>query len=183
MRHSKYLTVLVLALALAAALAGCGYSYKSMLPDKLDSIHVQNFVNKIDPARDVDARRPTYSYWPGLETDVTRAVIDGFIFDRHLYVKSKKDAALLLVGELVDFRQLPLSYDKGDSVIEYRVEVFVDLKLYDQLSGELMWTENRFMGWSSYNISGPNAVSESVGVKAAVKDLAQRVVERVVEAW
>jgi len=170
-------------MVLAAAVAGCGYTYKSMLPDKLDSIHVQNFVNKINPDKDVSSRRPTYSYWPGLETDVTRAVIDGFIFDRHLYIKSKKDAAMLLVGELVDFRQLPLSYDKGDSVVEYRVEVFVDLKLYDQLSGELMWTENRFMGWSSYNVSGPNAVSEGVGVKNAVKDLAQRVVERVVEAW
>ncbi|MEA3488909.1 MAG: LPS assembly lipoprotein LptE [Candidatus Omnitrophota bacterium] len=179
MRTIKF-TVLTFFLLVSA---GCGYTSSSLLPPELDSVHVVNFENKIDPAREVSSRRPTYAYWPGLEIDVTRATIDRFIFDRHLDIKSRKKAALLLKGQLVDFRQLPLSYDKGDSVTELRVEIFVDLELYNNLTGELMWREGRFMGWSSYDIAGPNAEPESGGVRSAVKDLSQRIVERVVEAW
>ncbi len=169
--------------SLMAACAGCGYTTAALLPPELDSIYVENFANEIDPTREVSNRRPTYSYKPGMEVDITRAVIDGFIYDRHLDVVNEKKAALILKGALVDFQQLPLSYSKGDSIVEFRMEIFVDIELYDNLNGELMWQEDRFMGQTSYTVSGPNAKTESQAIAAAVNDLAQRIVERTVEAW
>jgi hypothetical protein len=163
--------------------AGCGYTSTSMLPPELNSIHVDNFVNKINPAAEVSDKRPSYSYWPDLENQLTRAVIDGFIFDRHLEIESEKDAALLLSGELMSFRQFPLSYDDNQNVIELRIEILMNLELYDERTGKIMWTEKSFMGWSSYNLSGQTAKSEAEGVKLAVNDIAQRIVERVVENW
>lgn len=163
--------------------AGCGYTSTSMLPPELDSIHVDNFVNNINPAQEVSDKRASYSYWPDLENQITRAVIDGFIFDRHLEVESEKEAALLLKGELISFRQFPLSYDGGQNVIELRIEIIVDLELYDERTGKLMWKETSFMGWSSYNLSGENTKSEADGVQLAVQDISQRIVERVVENW
>ena len=177
----KFLSIFVL--LLVAVSAGCGYTTSSLLPPELDSIHVENFENKIDPAQEVSNKRASYTYWPGLETDITRAVIDGFIFDRHLDVERKSKAALILKGELTSFRQYPLSYDKNDNVVEFRIEITVNLQLYDNLNGKEMWEEISFMGEGTYSISGSNATSESEGVKRAVKDLAQRIVERVVEAW
>ncbi|MFC1644182.1 LPS assembly lipoprotein LptE [Candidatus Omnitrophota bacterium] len=178
----RLITFLLLSILLVTA-GGCGYSTSSLLPPELDSIHVNNFLNKIDPTEVVSNKRPVYSYRAGLETDVTRAVIDAFIFDRHLGINTEKKASMLLEGELTSFQQFPLSYDKSDSVVEFRVEILVNMKLYNNLTGDLMWTENSFMGWSSYNVSGPNAKTESEAVTAAVKDLAQRIVERTVEAW
>jgi hypothetical protein len=165
------------------AVSGCGYSSGTLLPPELTSINVANFVNTIDPSKEVSDRRATYSYWPGLETMITRGVIDRFIFDRHLDVESKAKATMLLEGELVSFRLYPLSYDKGESIVEFRVQILVNMTLYNNLTGEKMWTENSFMGQSDYNISGPNALTEGEAVKAAVLDLANRVVERTVEAW
>ncbi|MBD3426872.1 MAG: hypothetical protein GF409_06535 [Candidatus Omnitrophica bacterium] len=174
---SVFLTVFVM------LAAGCGYTTSSLLPPELDSIHVENFENKIDPTQEVSDKRASYTYWPGLETDITRSVIDGFIFDRHLDIDDEKDAALILKGELTSFRQYPLSYDKNDNVIEFRVEILVDLELYNNLTGETMWKEKSFLGEGTYSITGPNATTESEGVKRAVDDLSQRIVERVVEAW
>lgn len=178
----KYIIPLFL-IGLIFVASGCGYTTSSLLPEGMDSIHVDNFVNKIDPSMEVSDRRATYSYRPGLEISITRAVIDGFIFDRHLDPVSEKDAALLLEGELTDLRQFPLSFDKGDSVDAMRVEVIVNLKLYDNKTGKIMWVENGFMGQHSYSLSGPNAETEAEAIKEAVKDLAQRIVERTVEAW
>ncbi len=163
--------------------SGCGYTTASLLPTELDSIHVDNFANKIDPSKEVSNRRASYSYRPGLEIDITRAVIDRFIFDRHLEIKKEKTATLLLKGELTDFRQSPLSYGNGDSVEEFRIDLIVDVELYDVLKGEMLWVENGFMGQTTYTVVGPNAKTESAALKAAVKDLARRIVERTVEAW
>lgn len=164
-------------------LTGCGYTSTSLLPPDLKSIHVDNFVNKINPAQEVTDKRMSYSYWPGLETQLTRGVIDGFIFDRHLDVKSAQKADLTLEGELTDFRQFPLTYDEGDNVTELRVQITVDLVLINNKTGKKMWTENSFTGWSSYDVSGDDAKTEAEGVRAAVKDISQRIVERVVEQW
>jgi len=163
--------------------AGCGYTTTSLLPSDLDSIHVDNFRNEIQFAGEVSSRRPSYSYFPGLETDITRAVVDAFISDNNLQVKGEDVSTLLMKGSLVDFRHLPLSYDKNDNVVEYRVEIFVNIELYNERAKELMWKEDRFMGQSSYTISGPNAITQAQAVKKAVKDLAKRIVERTVEAW
>ncbi|MBD3380531.1 MAG: hypothetical protein GF408_08755 [Candidatus Omnitrophica bacterium] len=175
-----------MSLALAAVLlmtAGCGYSSRSLLPPDLTSVHVENFDNDIDPTRVSSDRRSSFSYRPGLEVDITRAVIDGFIFDRHLDIKSRKQADLLLEGQLKDFRLSPLSYDGSDNVTEYRAELIVDLQLYNNNTGELMWREAGFMGQANYSIDGPDAKSEAQAINDAVKDLAQRIVERTVEAW
>lgn len=163
--------------------SGCGYTTASLLPPELDSIHVDNFVNKIDPSKEVSDRRSSYSYRPGLEIDITRAVIDRFIFDRRLEIKKEDAATLLLSGDLTDFRQSPLSYGSGDSVEEFRIELVVDVELYDALKGDLLWVENGFMGQTSYTVVGPNSKTETEALKDAVKDLAQRIVERTVEAW
>ena len=164
-------------------LSGCGYTTGSLLPTELDSIHVENFSNAIDPTREMSDRRASYSYRPGLEGNITRAVIDEFIFDGTLKIDNAKQSDLLLRGEFHDFRQFPLSYDGGDNVEEFRVELQVDIELYNKLTGDTLWKENNFVGQTSYTVSGLNAKTENEGVNAAVKDLAQRIVERTVEAW
>jgi len=172
-------------IVLALPFQGCGYTSDSLLPKELDSIHVDNFTNMIDPTREISDRRMNYFYIPGMETEVTRAAIDGFIFERHLKVVPEKEASMTLKGALVDIRQYPLSYSHGDSpsVEEFRLEVYVDIELYNNLTGKMMWKENRFMGWTSYAITGPNMKSQAEAQRDAVKDLSQRIVERVVENW
>ena len=174
--------ILILSILLLAA-AGCGYTSASLLPPDCKSIRVDNFVNAIDTARVVSNRRASYSYWPGLETSITRAVIDDFIRDGNLKIKSEKEADLLLEGTLTNFQQFPLSYSKDETVVEFRMEIMVNIELYDNHTGKPMWKEDSFMGQTNYTISGPNAKTEAAAVADAVRDLAERVVERTVENW
>ena len=163
--------------------SGCGYTSSSLLPKELNSIHVDNFKNLIDPTREVSDSRMSYSYRPGMDTQVTRAIIDGFIFDRRLDIKPDNKAALVLSGGIIDFKQYPLSYNRGGDVEEFRIEILVNMTLTDKLNGKVLWTENNFSGQADYTIVGPNATTETQAIQKAVKDLAQRVVEITVENW
>lgn len=162
---------------------GCGYTTGSLLPSDLNSIHIDSFKNKIDPSREVSDKRPNYEYRPGLEVEITNKVINQFILDKALAVKSEKDAALLLKGELIDYRHFPLSYDGSENVDQFRLEIYVSLELYDNKTGKIMWREPSFMGQTDYYISGPNSKTENAAVKDGVEDLAKRIVERTVETW
>ncbi|MBU0570543.1 MAG: hypothetical protein KJ995_03100 [Candidatus Omnitrophica bacterium] len=168
---------------LCVCISGCGYSSSALLASGLDSVHVDNFVNGINPTREISDRRNSYSYRPALENDITRAVINGFIFNRHLELQTKDNAALRLEGTLVDFRQYPLTYSDDYNIEEFRMEVFVDVSLYNNKTGELMWEEKSFMGETNYYVAGPNRITESQAEKRVVQDLALRIVERTVETW
>ena len=174
---------LVMVVTVMILTAGCGYMTGSLLPPELDSIHVENFINSIDIAQEISDRRSSYSYQPGLEINITRAVIDEFMFDGNLTVKKADEAVLTLEGALIDFRQVPLSYDGDDNVEEFRIELFVEMKLTNNLTKETMWKETNFMGETSYTVTGPHAKTETAALNNAVEDLAQRIVERTVEAW
>ncbi|MFH1847464.1 MAG: LptE family protein [Candidatus Omnitrophota bacterium] len=162
---------------------GCGYTTASLLPAELDSIYVEDFKNDINPAGEISDKRATYTYRTGMENDITRAIIDKFIYDKTLDIENKSNAALFMKGALKDFRQSTVSYNTDSQAEEYRMEIFVDVEVYNQLTGELMWEEKGFLGEITYAITGPNSITESTAVTNTIADLAQRILERTVEVW
>lgn len=162
---------------------GCGYTTHSILPAGDASIHIDNFANKIDVTKEISERRIYYAYRPGMESDITREIIDRFIFDGNYKIKDAVRAHFLLKGELVDFTREPLRYDANDNVIEYRISIVVDIELYDLEKKDLIWREKSFAGESTYRTSGQFAKSENTAEKEAIEDLARRIVERTVEDW
>ncbi|MBF0216907.1 MAG: hypothetical protein HQL30_07950 [Candidatus Omnitrophica bacterium] len=179
----KIFFVLLLPFLAAFVLAGCGYSSKSLLPDNIKTIHIQNFTNGIDPTREISDRRNSYSYRPGLESEITRAVIDAFIKDRHIEVTREDGADITLSGKLVDCRQYPLSYQGRDSIEEFRMEIYVDVEVYDNNAKQMLWKEKNFMGQSSYIVAGSNRKTLGQAQRSTVQDMADRIVERTVEKW
>jgi hypothetical protein len=179
----KNVFAILLPLVAAFAISGCGYTSKSLLPDNIKTIHIQNFTNGIDPAREISDRRNSYSYRPGLESEISRAVIDAFIKDRHIEVTREEGADITLSGTLVDFRQYPLSYQGRDSIEEFRMEIYIDVEVFDNNSKQLLWKEKNFMGQSNYIVAGPNRKTLGEAQRSAVRDIADRIVERTLEKW
>ncbi len=168
---------------LSLALAGCGYTARSLIAGKYKTIHVAPFLNKVDLSVESDSNNKYKVYRPMLETEVTRAVINKFLYDGNVKPVAEDIADLTLKGELVEFRRDVLRYTTNDEVEEYRVNIVVNLVLWDKKNDKLVWEEKSFIGNASYFVSGPQAKSEDLAVQEAVKDLARRIVERVVEQW
>jgi hypothetical protein len=172
---------------LVFTLAGCGYTTRSMISNKYRTIYVTPFVNKVDITSEVYAGNKYKIYRPMLETDVTRAVNNKFLFDGNLKPTDKDSADLVLKGDLVDFRRDPLRYTDNNEVSEYRINIVVNISLWDNRENKLIWKEDNFTGDTTYFTTFYSVASErkeeSVAVSGAINDLARRIVERAVEQW
>jgi len=175
-----------LAAASAAAFlfaAGCGYTTKSNLPDTVKNIHVAPVKNAIDLSAEVSTDERFRTYRPGVEVDVTNAIINRFIFDGHLNVTGPETADAIVEAKLVDYRRDALRYSEDDDIQEYRLNVVVSCKVTLKGTGKPLWEQNNLTGDTTFFLSGSRAVSEDEAVTRAVEDLARRVVENTVEIW
>lgn len=175
--------LLITGYCLLVTVLGCGYTTRSMISNEYRTICIPAFANKIDITGDQDSGSKYRIYRPLLETEITTVVNNKYLFDGNLKPVNRESADLRLEGALVDFRRDPLRYTDNDEVYEYRINIIVDLKLYDNKTDKLIWQENNFTGEFTYFTQGPFATSESSAVNKAVADLARRIVERTVEQW
>jgi len=172
----------------AVQISGCGYTTRSMLSEKYRTIYITPFVNKIDLTREGDVENKYRIYRPALETDLTRSLINRFIWDGNLKVAKTDSADLTLKGELVELRRDPVRFTDSEDVSEYRVNILVNISLWDNKENKLLWEENNFTGDYTYfttYCTMPNVtkLTDDQALPAAVTDLSRRIVERVVEQW
>ena len=191
-RISFFLSLTIVCFLLASVLIGCGYTTRSMLSGKYSTIYITPFLNKVDITQESYSASKYRIYRPMLETNITKRVINRYLFDGNLKPVKEEKADLLLKGELVEYRKDPLTYTSdGNDVTEYRINIYVNLSLWDTKENKLVWQESNFNGNYSYFVRtdtinpGQNviAVSEDTAVTNAIEDLARRIVERTVEQW
>ncbi len=173
----------VICCLLIALLSGCGYTTRSMIASKFHTIYVAPFVNKVDITAESDAGSKYRLYRPMIETDITRYVNNRYLFDGNLRPAKEDLADLVLKGEVIEFRKDPLRYLDNDAVSEYRINLVVNISLWDKKENKLLWQENSFTGDTTYFTQGSQSKSEDTAVNDALNDLARRIVERTVEEW
>jgi hypothetical protein len=167
----------------AVCFSGCGYTTRSMIATQYRTIYITPFENKVNITNEVDTGNKYRIYRPTIESDITRYVNDKYLFDGNLRPVKDSSADLILKGEVVDFRKDPLRYDSGDNVSEYRINLVVNISLWDREKNKLLWEENGFTGDTTYFASGTQSKSEDAAMVDALKDLSRRIVERTVEQW
>lgn len=183
MLKNKFLVLATGYLLLVSCLSGCGYTTRSMISNEFRTVYIKPFVNKIDFSQENQVSNRYRIYRPQLETEITKAVVDKYIFDGNLKPVEKVASDLSLIGELVEFRKDPLRYTDNDDVEEFRVNIVVNITLWDNKQNKQVWQENNFTGYYDYYTVGAQTISEDTAVRNAIKDLARRVVERTVEQW
>ncbi len=154
-----------------------------MVSDKFRTIYITPFKNKVDITSEANAASKYRIYRPMIETDITRYVNNRYLFDGNLRPVKAELADLVLKGEVIDFRKDPLRYLDNDNVSEYRINLVVNISLWDRKEDKLVWEENNFTGDTTYFTAGTQAKSEDAAVADALNDLARRIVERTVEDW
>ena len=168
--------VSVLFLTVTFSLSGCGYNRETVLPNNIKTIYVETVKNKI-PIQEV------YVYVPGLEINITNAVIQRLQQDGTLKIVEREEADAVLQMHLIEFEQEGLRFDSLESIEEYRLFVVLDLTLIDGNTGDEIWREQNFSGQSEYFVSEIRSINRQEAADRAVQDLARNVVDRIVEDW
>lgn len=163
--------------------SGCGYSTRSLIDPNIKTIYVQPFENKINFGAEDSTYNRLKTYFPRLETDITKAVVDRYIFDGNLKVVKEEDADVILKGELIEYRRDVLRYETDEDVEEYRLNIVVNISLWNVKKNKPIWQEQGFTGETTYFTTGAKARSEQTALKGGIIDLAQRIVSRTIENW
>ena len=175
-----------------AGFQGCaGYHTKVESPFGIKTIFVPT-VRNIIPLQDM------LIYVPGMEVDMTNAVIQRFNFDGSLKVVSRKeDADATLYINLTRFDQEGVRFTNLESVEEYRLFITADIKLKDNKTDETLLKEKNFTGRSSYfrqtskgnvrnngqSFREPLQEVLKPATQKTIIDFAHNVVDIITEAW
>ena len=101
-----------------ALISGCGYSNKSLISRKINSIYIPIFENE--------------TFRKGLEFDLTNAVKDEIMSNTKLRIAKKDNADTILTGKIQKVTESMLSSNVEDNIVEGRVTIYVDIKLVDR---------------------------------------------------
>jgi len=154
-----------------------------MIGSQYRTIYVTPFINKVNITNPTEAENKYRLYRPMIETDITRSVNNKYLFDGNLRPLKEESADLILKGEVIEFRKDPLRYDNDNNVVEYRINLVVNLSLWDRAADKLVWQENSFTGDTTYFTTGTQKKEEPEAITYALDDLSRRIVERTVEQW
>ena len=157
-------------------LSGCGYTQEVQLPSGIKTIAIRTFKNEIPPTEQ-------FAYRPGLEIELTNAIIDRFIFDGNLKVVDESKADAVLEGAVVSFEQEGLRFDRLESVEEYRLFLVVRYKLIDRRTHQVIMEEPNFSGRAEFFVNRNPTSNRRISANTATFDLTKSLVDRIVEEW
>lgn len=154
-------------------LAGCGYTLRSAVPSHIKTLAIPVLQNN------------TIEY--ALSEEVTQALVDGFLADRHLRVTGERDANAVLRGTLLSYRNRVFGYTREERATEYEVVLVVQVTFRDLVKNRDLWKEDALTVRTTYNVSpvgaGDVARTETEARREVIAKLADQIVSRTVQGW
>ena len=144
----------------------CGKPATHLYPEQIASLRHSRWI--CAKRLDGDAAR----------SDVEESWLDGL---RSL-LGPARDADALLRGVIVEYLKGALTFDRAQTVDEFKVEIVVAVEFEDLREGKVLWKEPEFRAWESYSDTG-DGPGEEDAVEAAITTLAVDMLSRAMEGW
>ncbi len=150
-----------------ALISGCGYSTKSLISRKINTIYIPVFGN--------------YTFRSGLEFDLTTALKDEIMSRTKLKIAGKDDADTILSGIIVTVYEGVHSSNAKDNIVESSVAITVNIRLTDRRTGRSLMVRDGISDTAEF------IVSRGENVKTATQEtlsgLAEKIVYQLEEKW
>jgi hypothetical protein len=160
----RQLTCIVVLFAL---MSGCGYTTKSLISRKINSIYIPIFEND--------------TFRRGFEFDLTTAVKDEIMSKTKLRIAKKDNADTILTGKIMKVTESMLSSNVRDNIVESRITISVDIKLVDRRTGRTLVEKKGLKRSAEFVVSrGENIKTAS---QESLADLAEMIVSQLEEKW
>ena len=165
---------IIISLLCIFGLTGCGYHFigQSDVLTGIHSIAVPYFANE--------------SFEPGLERYMTDALVDEFVKSRIVSIVDEGDADAVIRGQIEQFREFVISYDKNDNALEYRALMVLDVTLEKRDTGEVIWRNKELFHFEDYRVSSEIAVTEANKghvIKKIAAEMAERIHDSIIEGF
>jgi outer membrane lipopolysaccharide assembly protein LptE/RlpB len=154
-------------LILVLLCTGCGwYSPKSGRTALVSSIGIPLMENQT----------PEY----GLAEQLTSGVTDGLIAENVIDVVDPSRAASVLKATILTYSRSAYTFDAGENVQEYIVEITVRANLVSTDGETTIWDAPSIRAWGVY---AADSETEQDGQTRAIKKLTEEILDRTVKGW
>ena len=157
---------------LVACSSSCGYTVSSVLPSHIRTVAIPTFANN------------TVEH--ALADDITQALINSFLADRHLRLERERDADAVLRGTVLSYRNRVYAYTSQEVATQYEILLTVKMSFRDQVKNRDVWKEDALTVRTTYNVApvgSEPAKTETDGRRDVIQKLADQVVSRTVQGW
>ena len=156
------------AISLCAGLAGCGYSLRRPFPQNVGTVYVEMFQSR-------EFRR-------GLEFALTEALQKRVLQDTPYKIAPKASADTVLSGEVLEVRQGTMGSDfRTDLPREMQATFVIRLQWKDLRTGKVLVDRPNYVQAVAY--IPPVGETFHDASREALDDLAERIVEQMMESW
>jgi len=151
---------------LAIFIIGCGvYSFSTTALGGVKSISVPQFENQ--------------STEYGINEDLTTELINRFIEDNTLKITAAGDADAVLRGQVVSYERTAYTYELGDIVNEYKVNIVISYVI-ERKDGKILVDKSNMLGWGIYDAT---TGTEDQAQLDAINKLARDIVDETTKSW
>lgn len=120
----------------------------------------------------------------GIESDLTRALVDRFVSARQLSLTSQSEADAVLSGTVKSFVISPTAVTLGtQAATEYRATLTIEATFKRQQDGQVLW-KGEMSEWRNYPVASDPAVTEAnkqEAIRQASDLLAKKLYEMLLE--
>ena len=156
---------------LLATLTGCTYSFTgSNLPGHIRTVAIPNLANN--------------TLEPGLDQEITTAIVDRFIKDGRLKLAPEGKADARLSGSLIKYENRVHNYGPDQSPHDYIVVVTTAVAMRDMVKNRELWNDDALTRTAVYVPGGSTGLTtEGDARDEAMRALAAEIVTRTLEPW
>jgi hypothetical protein len=154
-----------LALALSLLLPGCGYTVGGTLPADVTTVSVPIFKNRTRE--------------PGVESFITRAVVEAFSTNGRLRVAHSGEADSILEGEITNYGVTAIAFDKSANIQVYRLSVTINLRMRDLKRNTVLFQQREVREQADFRVE--SVVSQTISreetaLRAAATEIGRAIV-------
>jgi hypothetical protein len=155
---------------LSLVLGGCWYGTSSRTAKDIKSINVPFFDNNTTE--------------PSLEISVTEKLIQNLVDDNTLKVVGEDEADAVLEGSIIEFRNVPFSFNSELDAEEYHVELTVQVSLFNRRLNEPIWEKKTIKGDGSYFLDvSESGLTYEDALAEAIQEITDQILNLTVQDW
>jgi len=120
---------------------------------------------------------------PEIEIEITQNVVNGLVKDNTLKVVPEAEADAVLEGAIVDYRNLPFTFNQELQADQYRLVVGLVVSLFNPKDNTYIWKEKRIEAHSDYYLETTTERTYDKALEEVYKDIVTGILNATVQEW
>ena len=167
MRRSFGIFALSILLMLAP---GCGvYSTKGRTAGNIKKVAVPNLSNE--------------TAQPDIESEITTNLRNGLIKDNTLKVVAENEADAVLEGTVVDYKNVPFTFNADLQAEQYRLMILLNISLFNPKDNTYIWKDRRIDAHSDYYLETTTDRTYDRALEEVYKDIVEGILNATTQEW